>query len=100
MTSILQRPLPVLTAAMTVAVAIGAATSTPWPRGLAAQAPRADLIVVNGPVFTGAGWPVAEAVAVTGDRITAVGRPPAAADDVQVQTTIFGGAVVHRRERP
>ncbi len=73
MTSILQRPRPVLTAAMAIAVAIGAATSTTWQRGAAAQAPRADLIVVNGAVFTGAGRPVAEAVAVTGDRITAVG---------------------------
>ena len=73
MTSTLQRPLPVLTTAMALAVAIGAATSTTWPRAAVAQAPRADLIVVNGPVFTGAGRPVAEAVAVTGDRITAVG---------------------------
>ena len=78
MTSILQRPLPVLTAAMAIAAAIGAATSTTWPRPLGRPSPRADLVVLSRDVLS---------------------RPPAAADDVQVQTTIFGGAVVYRRER-
>ena len=62
MKPILKRPRPVLIAAMAIAVAIGVAMSTTWQRGAAAQAARADLIVVNGPVFTGAGRPVAEAV--------------------------------------
>jgi predicted amidohydrolase YtcJ len=54
-------------------VALGATAGTVRHGVTAAQPARADLIVVNGPVFTGAGQPVAEAVAVTGDRITIVG---------------------------
>lgn len=38
-----------------------------------AQPAPSTLLVVNGRVFTGTGNPVAEAVAITGDRITAVG---------------------------
>jgi predicted amidohydrolase YtcJ len=58
-------------AAMTAALAIAIAwAATPVP---AAQVRPATLVVVNGPVFTGAGRPVAEAVAVDGERIVAVG---------------------------
>ena len=65
----------------------------------ALQAPSADLIVVNGRVFTGAGNPVAEAVAVTADRITAVGsrqaiealrRPDTAVVDAAGGTVVPG----------
>ena len=70
MTSTLQRRWLILLAG---AAALGAATSSTRPDVVAAQAPRADLIVVNGPVFTGVGQVVAEAVAVTGERISAVG---------------------------
>ena len=39
---------------------------------------------------------LADIVVLSRDVLTA---PPAAADDVQVQTTIFGGAVVYTRPR-
>lgn len=54
------------------AVVVAALVGLP-PGGPAAQAPDATLIVVNGAVFTGAGRPVAEALAVAGERIVAVG---------------------------
>lgn len=56
-------------ATLVVAAAIGVISG----HGSWAQAPEATLIVVNGPVFTGEGRPVAEALAVSGDRIVAVG---------------------------
>ena len=46
-------------------------------KGRVAEGQLADLVVLSRDVLT---------------------RPPAAADDVQVQTTIFGGAVVYRRD--
>jgi len=56
-------------AVIAVAIAIGGVMTS----GPVAQTPVASLIVVNGPVFTGAGRPLAEAVAVEGERIVAVG---------------------------
>jgi len=56
-------------AVIAAAMAIGGAVRP----GPSAQAPEATLIVVNGPVFTGAGQPAAEALAVAGERIVAVG---------------------------
>lgn len=50
--------------------------------GQAPAAPVADLVVTNGRVFTGAGQPLQQAVAVRGGRIVAVG---AEADVVRVR---------------
>ena len=69
MTSIVLKPWIALPA---VLMALAAAMVVVRPGATLAQAPRADLIVVTAR-FPGAGRPVAEAVAVTGDRITAVG---------------------------
>ena len=94
MTSIVLKPWIALPAVLT---ALAAAIGGVRPGATLAQAPRADLIVVNGPVFTGAGRPVAEAVAVTGDRITAVGTRQAV-DALRGPSTVVvdaaGGTVV------
>lgn len=65
----------VLTTAYVVitGAAIAVTVSATRHETTAVQVPPATLIVVNGRVFTGAGNAVAEAVAVTDDRITAVG---------------------------
>ena len=94
MTSIVLKPWIVLAAVLT---ALAAAMGVAGPGAMLAQAPRADLIVVNGPVFTGAGQPVAEAVAVAGDRITAVGTRQsveALRGPATVVVDAAGGAVV------
>ena len=74
-----------IASAMLAAGAIGVAVSEIPPVATATQPSPADLIVVNGRVFTGAGNPVSEAVAVKGDMETLfavmeVHRPQDAAD--------------------
>ena len=85
--------------ALASVVMVGAVVGVPASghRPAAAQLPPADLIVVNGRVFTGANGPVAEAVAVTGDRITAVGARQAIEARRGPATTVIdaaGGTVV------
>jgi predicted amidohydrolase YtcJ len=93
-TSIVLKPWFALPA---VLMALAATIGVARPGATFAQAPRADLVVVNGPVFTGAGRPVAEAVAVTGDRITAVG-PRQSVEALRGPSTVVvdaaGGTVV------
>ena len=38
-----------------------------------AQAPTPDLVIVNAEIWTGTSRPMAEGIAITGDRITAIG---------------------------
>ena len=86
-----------IASAMLAAGAVGVAVSEIPPVATATQPSPADLIVVNGRVFTGAGNPVSEAVAVKGDRIVAVGTRPAIEALRGPATTVVdaaGGTVV------
>ncbi len=66
-----------------VALAVAGGQAPPTP---------ADLIVTNGKVFTGAGAPVQEAVAVRGGRIVMVGSGAAAAALRGAATTVVDAA--------
>jgi predicted amidohydrolase YtcJ len=84
----------------TIVVALFAAAgvaSSLAPGPAAAQRPPADLLVTNGTVFTGAGRAPAEALAVTGDRVVAVGTRQeieALRGPASVVVDAGGGAVV------